>query len=51
MIILALVILVNPNNPVGNVYSEEDLKKILKRTKEKNAILVVVIKKIGFCGK
>ena len=36
-----LVILVNPNNPVGNVYSEEDLKKILKRTKEKNAILVV----------
>ncbi|MCM1131340.1 MAG: histidinol-phosphate aminotransferase family protein [Roseburia sp.] len=36
-----IVVLVNPNNPIGNVYSEEEMLKILQITKEVNAILVI----------
>lgn len=36
-----IVVLLNPNNPLGNVYSEEELKAILSKTKSVGAILVI----------
>lgn len=36
-----VVVLLNPNNPVGNVYTEEEFKIVLQKTKEVGAILVV----------
>lgn len=36
-----VVVLLNPNNPIGNVYSEEEFKLVLKKTQEVGAILVV----------
>lgn len=36
-----VVVLVNPNNPVGNVYSKEDFSAILKRASEVNAVVFV----------
>lgn len=36
-----LVILVNPNNPMGNVYSETEFIKILERCKETKSTLLV----------
>ncbi|EOS61368.1 histidinol-phosphate transaminase [Firmicutes bacterium M10-2] len=36
-----LLILVNPNNPMGNVYTEEEFKQILKKAKE-NEITILV---------
>ena len=30
-----LLILLNPNNPMGNIYSEEEFEKILEVCKEK----------------
>ena len=36
-----VVVLLNPNNPVGNVYTEEEFVKVLNKTKEVGAVLVV----------
>ena len=36
-----VVVLLNPNNPVGNVYSEEELKKIIAKAAENNAIVII----------
>lgn len=36
-----LLILLNPNNPMGNVYSDEEFEKILKVCKEKEITLLV----------
>ncbi|GAA6530396.1 histidinol-phosphate aminotransferase 1 [Segatella asaccharophila] len=36
-----LLILLNPNNPMGNVYSEEEFDKILKIAKEKRITVLV----------
>lgn len=36
-----VVVLLNPNNPVGNVYTEEEFKKVLGKTKEVGCVLVV----------
>jgi len=36
-----IVALVNPNNPMGDVYSEEDLKKIIAKAKEYHAIVLI----------
>lgn len=36
-----IVVLLNPNNPVGNVYTEEELRKVIKRAKEVGAIVVI----------
>ena len=36
-----IVVLTNPNNPVGNVYSEADLDRIIAKTKEAGAVLVI----------
>ncbi len=36
-----VVVLVNPNNPVGNVYTEDEFQLIAARAKEKGAIVVV----------
>lgn len=38
---IELLILVNPNNPMGNVYTEEDFEQIVKKAKE-NEITVLV---------
>lgn len=38
---IQLLILVNPNNPVGNIYTEEEFMRILSRAKEKNITLLV----------
>lgn len=36
-----IVVLLNPNNPVGNVYSEEELQLVIARAKEVGAIVIV----------
>ena len=36
-----IVVLLNPNNPVGNVYTEEELEKIIAKTKEVGAVVIV----------
>lgn len=36
-----LLILLNPNNPMGNVYSEEEFEKILKVAQEKQITILV----------
>ena len=36
-----IVVLLNPNNPVGNVYTEEELRQVIARAKEVGAIVIV----------
>ena len=36
-----IVVLLNPNNPVGNVYTEEELKKVIARANEVGAIVII----------
>ena len=36
-----IVVLTNPNNPVGNVYAEAELDRIIEKTKEVGAVLVI----------
>lgn len=36
-----IVVLLNPNNPIGNVYSEDEVISVLNKTKEVGAILVI----------
>lgn len=36
-----VVVLLNPNNPVGNVYTEEELERVIARAKEVGAVVIV----------
>mgnify|MGYP002727100684 FL=1 len=36
-----LLILLNPNNPMGNVYSDEEFEQIIKVAREKQIIVMV----------
>jgi histidinol-phosphate aminotransferase len=36
-----IVVLVNPNMPVGNVYSKEDIKMIIEKAQENNATVII----------
>lgn len=36
-----IIVLVNPNMPMGNVYSQEDIEKIVKIADEKNILVIV----------
>lgn len=36
-----IVVLLNPNNPVGNVYTDEELEKVIKKTQEVGAIVLI----------
>lgn len=36
-----IVVLLNPNNPVGNVYTEDELRKVVVRAKEVGAIVII----------
>jgi len=36
-----IAVLLNPNNPVGNVYTDEELKKVVARCKEVGAVLII----------
>ncbi len=36
-----VVVLLNPNNPVGNVYTEEELQKVIHRTRECGAVIII----------
>lgn len=36
-----IVVLLNPNNPVGNVYTEEEFNKVQKRAEEVGALLII----------
>lgn len=36
-----IVVLVNPNNPVGNVYSEDEFKSIVFRARDAGAVVIV----------
>lgn len=36
-----IVVLVNPNMPVGNVYSEDDIAKIIEKAGQNNAIVII----------
>lgn len=36
-----IVALVNPNNPIGNVYSEDDIKRVIDKAKAVGAIVLI----------
>lgn len=36
-----IVVLLNPNNPVGNVYTENELEKVIKKAEEVGAIVII----------
>ena len=36
-----IVVLLNPNNPMGNIYSEDELKKVVAKAKEVGAIVLI----------
>lgn len=36
-----IVVLVNPNNPMGNVYSEDELEKVIAKAYEVGAVVIV----------
>ena len=36
-----IVVLLNPNNPVGNAYTEEELELVIKKTREVGAIVII----------
>ena len=36
-----IVVLLNPNNPVGNVYTDDELKKVIKKAKSVGAIVLI----------
>lgn len=36
-----IVVLLNPNNPIGNVYTREEVKKIINKAKDVNAIVII----------
>lgn len=36
-----IVVLLNPNNPVGNVYTEEELQKVIDKAHEVGAIVII----------
>lgn len=36
-----IVVLLNPNNPVGNVYTDEEATKVIERAREVNAIVII----------
>lgn len=36
-----VVVLLNPNNPVGNVYTEEELEQVIRRAEEVGAVVIV----------
>lgn len=36
-----IVVLLNPNNPIGNVYTDEEVTRIISRSKEVGAIVII----------
>ncbi len=36
-----IVVLLNPNNPIGNVYTKEELEKVIARAKEVGAVVII----------
>ncbi len=36
-----IVVLLNPNNPIGNVYTDEEARKIIEKAREVGAIVIV----------
>ena len=36
-----IVVLLNPNNPIGNVYTEDELEKVIEKTKKVGAIVII----------
>ena len=36
-----IVVLLNPNNPVGNVYTQEELEKVIDRAHEVGAVVII----------
>lgn len=36
-----IVVLLNPNNPIGNVYTIDEVKKVLNKAKENNAMVII----------
>lgn len=37
----SIVVLLNPNNPVGDVYSEEDIRRIIEKAEEVGAVVII----------
>ena len=36
-----IVVLLNPNNPVGNVYSDEEVTKVIEKAREVGAVVII----------
>ena len=36
-----IVVLLNPNNPIGNVYTEEELKVVIEKAKQVGAVVII----------
>lgn len=46
-----IVVLLNPNNPVGNVYSNDDIERIIAKAKEVGAVVLIDEAYHYFCEK
>lgn len=46
-----IVVLLNPNNPIGNVYSDEEMEEILSRSEEVGAVVIIDEAYHYFCPK
>ncbi len=46
-----IVILLNPNNPIGNIYSDTEVRKIIEKAKMHNALVVIDEAYHYFCKK
>ena len=46
-----IVVLLNPNNPIGNVYTDDDVEKVIAKAKEVGAIVVIDEAYHYFCEK
>ncbi len=36
-----IIVLLNPNNPIGNVYTEDELNKVIKKAKDVGALVII----------
>lgn len=44
-----IVVLLNPNNPIGNIYEEAEVRKIIEKAEENNAVVIIDEAYYYFC--
>lgn len=44
-----IVVLLNPNNPIGNIYEESEVRRIIEKAEENNAVVIIDEAYYYFC--